>query len=94
MNTNYFVDEKNPEWHVMWQRLAALEINKENADPTFCYNDGEAWQYMGSSLTSKGTWVHCFRHRLHPKTDSRVYFNIPASEEFAKYLKDLRLPKF
>lgn len=43
-----------------------------------CWHEGEAWQYMGSSV-KRGRWHHDFRHRLLPDSDGYTRRSYPAS---------------
>jgi hypothetical protein len=43
---------------------------------------GEVLQYMGSRRTGGG-WQHTFRHRRHPETGQRQYWQVPALRGWA-----------
>jgi hypothetical protein len=69
------------EYDRMWAALAARwgdtgQLNEE------C---GEVWQYMGTCF-DRNLWVHTFRHRMHPITKRREYWNTPASREYVETL--------
>jgi hypothetical protein len=60
------------EWIRAWGILASHPLNIELPDPPFASNNGEVWQYMGTSDK-----YHTFRHRCHPVTTKREYCHIP-----------------
>lgn len=71
---------ERPEWDFMWDALVA-HWKGDAADYNPAYS--ECWQYMGSSLHPISfTWEHTFRHRMHPRTNRREYWRIPASPRF------------
>ncbi len=76
MNTIWIEDDENKELKYAWSQLE---------DPVM-ENDGECWQYMGSSDNGDG-WKHTFRHRSHPATNDRVIVNVPASIGWPKLIK-------
>jgi len=82
------VQNRSSEWHYMWKMLGDHPINsdlhgkpKSDDDPTVAYNEGEMWEYMDTGLHD-GEMKHCFRHRFHPKTKTRVYVEFPVSNTF------------
>jgi hypothetical protein len=75
-----FVDSESPEWYYMWEQLARHPINRDQADPTLCENNGESWEYMGTELLPNRQWIHKFRHRMHPvMEDEYTYVDVPTS---------------
>jgi len=74
------VERDTPEWDYMWGRLADLPVNAGLPQPTVAFHDdaAEAWQYMGTERHGS-KWLHCFRHRCHPRTNGRLCELIPAS---------------
>ena len=74
-----FVAPDSPDWELLWERLAGAPINAGIRDPYACIHpeSGEVWQYMGPSTPeiSRGSDVHCFRHRHHPLTGKREYLH-------------------
>lgn len=72
------VDEP-AEWDFAWTALKAHFHAPDFAE----YNPAasECWQYMGTRLVAD-TWEHCFRHRMHPRTNRREYFTVLASDAF------------
>lgn len=71
----------SPEWDYMWNWIAEHPLNKDNAEPMVCSNEGEVWQYMGSFMNDNKV-VHEFRHRLHPVTGERAYLKLNGSPAF------------
>lgn len=73
------IKENSPEYNYMWNWLASHPINEGFAEPMVAFNDGEAWQYMGTY--KQGTKaLHEFRHRNHPSNNDRVSLKVNASE--------------
>lgn len=73
-NDLFFVEEDSPEWVHMWNHFGPSCEAQAEEDP----ESGEIWQYMGTEWHTDipgcyGIWVHCFRHRHHPKTGKREY---------------------
>jgi len=65
------------EWERAWGELAQLN----GGDPVGeCPVTGEAWQYICTSHTEDG-WMHYFRHRRHPVTQTRESVLIPCSPD-------------
>lgn len=58
----------NPEWQRMWDELASYKIN--NGDP-LCVNQGDCWEYLGSTADH-----HHLRHACHPVTERVEYIYI------------------
>ena len=84
----YTVKDSGSEWDYMWLMLGKHPVNKglngkprTEKDPTIAYNDGEAWEYMDTSIYD-GEMKHCFRHRFHPKTKNRIHVQVPVSKTF------------
>lgn len=80
-------NEDPPEYDYMWNALSKLPINSDNEVPQVCLNEeaGEAWQYMGTH-EHKGKFFHEFRHRCHPKSNSREYIRIPIGDDLKSFL--------
>ncbi len=79
MNTHFLDPKANPtEWAFAW---AALTRHWGASDEPNDAVGGEVWQYMGTEQ-SRGTWLHTFRHRMHPRTGRREYWSTPASADF------------
>jgi hypothetical protein len=72
--TSFSVQRGSPAWDAAWAGLSHVLVADGLGDGTDLAqeNDGEAWQYMGSRLTTTGM-LHTFRHRDHPKTHDREY---------------------
>ena len=66
------------EAQIMWDRLAMHRLNVGLENPYSAEYFGEVWQYM-ESVKSLFGYKHLFRHRLHPRTKSRVCLSIRAS---------------
>lgn len=77
-----FVDRNHTEWELMWRKLAQHPINEGIERPTIAENGSQCWQYMCSALSGK-SYVHHFRHRLHPATNQKVLVEIEASSNDA-----------
>jgi hypothetical protein len=58
----------NPEWQRMWDELASYKIN--SGDP-LCVNQGDCWEYLGSTADH-----HHLRHACHPVTERVEYIYI------------------
>ena len=69
MEKIYFMKKEDPEFKRAFQALDDPEARNEEY--------GEFWQYMGT-VKKNGVWVHEFRHRMHPKTKKREYFDVAA----------------
>jgi hypothetical protein len=67
---------RSKEWHHAWRGLARLSGDTDNMAE--CPLSYEVWQYMGSCLYN-GRWKHEFRHRNHPRTNTRLYFRVPST---------------
>lgn len=79
-----WIERNNPEWDRMWQKLGENPFNAGSENPTVCENLGECWQYMGTEFVGNEQgkkWMHCFRHRCHPKTNKRQYLWIEDQRE-------------
>lgn len=64
-----------PEWERAWESVAADLVNSGVAGDRL-----DGWQYMGSTLCPTWVcWVHEFRHRNHPGTNTRVIIRVPAT---------------
>jgi len=91
MNTLEFdpillVKRNSNEWHHMWSKLAKHKSNRELQDPTVADNCGEIWEYM-ETVETRFLWfgkryIHRFRHRHHPASDSAMSINVLASDTF------------
>lgn len=75
------VPRGSQEWDIMWEKLGKLRLNKNLDKPTIANNYGDIWEYM-ETVESKFGFKHIFRHRHHPKTDYKIYVEIPASIGF------------
>ncbi len=75
------IEQNSQEWEYMWNWLAAHPINEGIVEPTTALNNGEAWQYMGS-FKQDDRVIQEFRHRNHPRTNSRQNLKVNASETF------------
>jgi len=64
-----FLAPDDPEWIWAWAKLR-VEYGDSVQE-----NQGEVWQYMGSSQ-----YNHTFRHRCHPSINDRMYHHVPASD--------------
>lgn len=73
------IKQDSPEYNFMWGWIAAHPINKGLTDPMEAFNDGEAWQYMGTYKQGPRA-VHEFRHRNHPSNNDRVNLKVSASD--------------
>ena len=73
----------------MWQTLADNPINDGLEDKFGAFNDGETWQYMGSTYDGKQV-LHSFRHRCHPKDNIRRDVTIHGSPLFDESQIDFR----
>jgi hypothetical protein len=62
-----FLDPTHQGWHRCWVLIKAKYGDEA------CYEDGEAWQYMGSTATE-----HQFRHRNYK--GKRTYEAIPVQD--------------
>lgn len=69
----YFAERDTLAWNEAWGALVA-----EFGDPVCQHENGECWQYMGTSHYPSG-WKHVFRHRTLPGTGIRTYRHYPAS---------------
>lgn len=69
------------EWAAMWDSLK----RSYRADDFAEHNDRacESWQYMGTAMGSE-SWVHSFRHRMHPRTQRREHHRVIATEKFQR----------
>jgi hypothetical protein len=76
-----FVKKETQEWEYIWNYLANHPINEGLTEPKTAYNEGEAWQYMGSYKNGNKI-IHDFRHRYHPRTLDVYKITFNASEEF------------
>lgn len=87
MSNIFFVKPDSPEWHIMWEKLSQKYLNADQENPYECSHHGERWQYMGSVNKEDNNLllIHQFRHRCHPVTNKREYYNI-LSYRFAKEL--------
>lgn len=72
------VPAKSNEWKIMWDKLARHKLNRGIDDPFSAENFGETWQYMESHRRVFG-FVHLFRHRLHPKSQTQERVMIKSS---------------
>ncbi len=63
-----YLDINNPEWHQMWDALASYKLNSGDH---LCINQGQCWEYMGSTRDH-----HHFRHNCHPYTERVEYIYI------------------
>jgi hypothetical protein len=76
-----FVKQDSAEWNYIWDFVANHPINEGIEEPQTAWNNGEAWQYMGSFKQSDKL-IHEFRHRQHPKTNDVYRINFNGSELF------------
>lgn len=76
-----FVKQDSTEWNYIWDFVANHPINEGIEEPQTAWNNGEAWQYMGSFKLNDKV-VHQFRHRQHPKTNDRYYITFKGSDTF------------
>lgn len=76
-----FVKKDSTEWNYIWDFVANHPINEELEEPRTAFNEGEAWQYMGS-FKNKDKVIHEFRHRFHPKTMGVYNITFNGSDEF------------
>lgn len=67
-----YLTDQHPEWPTIWQQLGSNPIN---AGDYQCLNDGQHWQYMGSSDSH-----HHFRHHCHPLTGRAEYIYLERSD--------------
>ena len=63
------IKEDSPEWVIMWDKVASHPVNEGLENPKEAFNEGEAWQYMGS-LKENNKVIHQLRHRKHPVTQN------------------------
>jgi hypothetical protein len=61
-----YLNISDNEWPKMWDELADYNINEGDF---LCINEGQCWEYMGSTPDH-----HHFRHACHPRTGSAEYF--------------------
>lgn len=76
-----FVKRDSPEWNYIWDFVANHPINEGIEEPQTAFYMGEAWQYMGSFKQGDRV-IHEFRHRYHPRTQTRQHIKFNASENF------------
>lgn len=74
-----FVDPESEEWDYAWDQAVPGEDKLEE------HIYGEVWQYMGTWKNEDGTWLHHFRHRMHPRTNQRVLRQVRVSQGFNPY---------
>jgi hypothetical protein len=77
-----FVKQNSTEWNYIWDFVAKHPINEDLEEPQTAWNEGEAWQYMGS-FKNKTKVIHEFRHRQHPKTNDVYKITFNGSETFS-----------
>ncbi len=75
------VEQGSPEWDDMWNKLNDHPLNEGLEQPKTAFNNGEAWQYMGSYRQGDKV-IHSFRHRQHPRDNQRKDINFYASDKF------------
>ena len=68
MVCSVFLSEDEPELIRAWQTFP---------DPVLEHPHGDVLEYM-ETVRKGGSWVHVFRHRCHPTTGERTYWNIKA----------------
>lgn len=73
------IKQDSQEWNNMWDKVANHPINEGYEKPSILFNEGEAWQYMGS-FKQDSRIIHEFRHRNHPRFQRREYIKLKASE--------------
>ena len=64
-----YIKHNDPELVAAWKQFPG---------PVLAHANGEVLQYMGSKETATG-WVHTFRHRCHPETEQRTYWQVSAT---------------
>ena len=76
--THVEVRRGSPRWRESWDALARLPMNASLQDPYAASEPetGEVWQWMGAWRTDRGL-VAQFRHRCHPVTGKREYWEYP-----------------
>jgi hypothetical protein len=74
---HFSAERGTPECDAAWALLAAHIRDNGLGDGTDLLQEhgGEVWQYMGSARDAAGE-VHCFRHRRHATTESRIYAHV------------------
>lgn len=65
------------EWRAAWAQLVAATGDRDRMAK--CPETKEVWGYV-SSFRDRGRWVHEFRHKNHPRKQTRWYVHVPASE--------------
>jgi hypothetical protein len=75
------IKEGTDEWNAMWSIIETHPINEGLDEPKAAFNQGESWQYMGSSRQGDKV-IHSFRHRQHPKDNQRKNVSFYASDKF------------
>jgi hypothetical protein len=70
MADGYFLTRDDPEWQAAWGQFADPTMRNEET--------GERLEYMGTAL-GEGGYVHCFRHRTVPGTNTRQDWGVCAS---------------
>lgn len=74
-----YLDQDDNELQRAWGIIGNYDSDLGVVDPMSAENDGERWQYMGTS-PKDGIWHHCFRHRYHPVIGDRVYLWVEAMD--------------
>jgi hypothetical protein len=65
-----FLTDDEPELCRAWQTFV---------DPVMADVSGEVLEYMETTQRTTGVWIHVFRHRCHPETHERTYWQVPAA---------------
>jgi hypothetical protein len=60
------IKKDSPSWNALWGWLEKHPINTGLSEPMVAENNGEVWQYMGTTAHNGKHPISSFRHREHP----------------------------